>query len=383
MSGKKKLLFTIILITLGLVLFELFAFIFLSIVGYERTKGIFLFHPLRHHAQRPNSVIDQGYSIPLKTNRFGFLRISPEIKNPDFTLVLTGSSSLRSQRPFTGHRGTIPSRLQKLFQENYSEKIKVISLAVGSYSAFNEMASIYDYLEKHRRKADMIVSVNGLFSIFDLSNRHPMFVNKGDIHDLYDQKATDRINQIKDGEIRAIFAALNQSIRSSQLNSIKLIFYLKSKFKKVKTESKANNSTKGLDWAAVKNNPEFNRLYQQLRRREKMNYDIINQIARNYQVPYMLFLMPAEYTWKNLSSKKMTEKYKFQLEYNSKLYTHLTHGVTYPVIDLSDAFDELPADSSPYPEGDPVHYNDEGAEIIAKALYKSINPVIKDRLGRQ
>ncbi len=380
MSGKKKLLFTIILITLGLVLFELFAFIFLSIVGYEKQKAEYLFHPLRHHAHRPNNNVDLGSSVPYQTDKYGFFKIYPEIDNPVFTVVLTGSSSLRSQRPFTGGKGTVPSRLQRLFQENYSEKIKVISLAVGSYSGFNEMTTLYEYLEKHRLKADMVVSVNGLFAIFDLTNKLPNFLKKRGLHDLYDQRATDRINAITEGDASTIVSSLNQTIRNAPVSSIQLLLYLRKKTV-AHLGQLVNNSAS--DWAAVKNNPEFNRLYQQLRRREKMNYDIINQIARNYQVPYMLFLMPAEYTWKNLSSKKMTEKYKFQLEYNSKLYTHLTHGVTYPVIDLSDAFDELPADSSPYPEGDPVHYNDEGAEIIAKALYKSINPVIKDRLGRQ
>jgi len=166
---------------------------------------------------------------------------------------------------------------------------------------------------------------------------------------------------------------------NSPINTIRLILFVTEAVQKKLDQPSGADA----DWEEINNNPQTKNLYALLSRREQMNYDLIHQASISYNVPYMLFMLPAEYDWHPLPADKMSEKYKFQAAYKDKFYNLMLRKKDYPVVDLSGVFDGMDAEKGPYTDGDPVHYNDAGSELIAKALFDAINPLIRKKLEKQ
>ena len=106
----------------------------------------------------------------------------------------------------------------------------------------------------------------------------------------------------------------------------------------------------------------------------------MDRMAKNRGAPYILALLPARYTWANMSPEKLAESEGMQRRkwFVEHFYDDfLARKTPYPVLDLRAVFDDTELESSPYPGKETVHYTPEGMNILAKSIASSVVEEIK------
>lgn len=382
MSIKKKIIFSSILIVLCLGMIEFSAFVALKILEQEPlAQSQNIFHPLRHHAYRSNIQLRDTHG-GLFTDGFGYIKNAQEIDNPEFTILLTGASSLGTQTPFTGADKTISSRVEKLLQERFKKKIKVQSLSVTSYPSFFELMILYEYLEDLNLQADMVVSVNGLYTVYEFIDNLDKYIAQNSLYDLYDKPPVERLVQYTDGKVSMVPRVVFRVLLNFNISTMRLFQYIWNKGGNAPTKNTPTDALSQKEqWMQYKDDTTAQNLFSKLARRERMNYELMHQVAKTHDIPFLSVLLPAAYTWDNWPVEKMTPDNKIKAFYQNNFYAALSANETlYPVFDFSTVFDYLPTSQNPYTEDDTVHYNDIGTEIIAQGLYEKLVPYVQKTL---
>jgi hypothetical protein len=369
MSIFKKIIFTLILLSLSLGVIELVAFTALKIKNIPPDgEGKMIYHPLRHHAFQANYFVNKWPN--LKTDKYGYI-ITPETpKNPDITIVLSGSSSARNPIPFSGANKTIAALLQKRLNEEMGISIAVINTAVGGYQAFYEFMTLYEYFEHFQLKADMILSLNGLLGSNRFSNELGYYLKHNQIYDIYNTQ------WIFDGKYNEIINVLSRIAANSDLNTAKLVRVMVSKYKQY-ISNKELKKKKILDNYA--DNTEVDKLYQKLLLRDTAIYDMIDILAKSHGASYEFVLLPASYSWKNRTEDMSKETYLFREYFRGKYSADvIERDVPYSIYDFSGVFDSLDIEESPYTKPQQTHYNDIGTAYLVEALMKIIKPSLQE-----
>ncbi len=381
MPLKKKIIFSCILFLFGLIILELTSLVVLSIFGGTQEIDKHIFHNLRHHAHEKNGVVRVSREEPnlLPTDEYGYTKVLPQIKKPDLTVVLTGSSSLRSQNPFTGIEGTIPSRLQNKLYKRFGNRVRVRSLATAGYTSFHEMMTLYEYTERYQLSADIVLSVNGIY----VGNSMLTRFKKGKLHKIQDARAAKFYNDLTKGKASTIFTSISQYLLNSKLNTIQLLI----RISKAMQEKNENVSNEDSYIYGKEHEEKREALYSALVKRERMNYKIMHEIAKANNSDFILVLLPAAYSWTNFPREEMNSEYKKREYYRSRFYQGIDqNSLDYSIANLENIFDDVPVDLSPYSKDDSgkfdlTHYNDKGAEIIAQNLYEKLIPLIEKKLN--
>lgn len=383
MSLKKKIIFSVILMVLCLGLIEFSAFVALTILNQKpKEESQNVFHPLRHHAYRPNIQLRDTHG-GLFTDEHGYIKNDIEIKNPAITILLTGASTLGTQTPFTGADKTMSSRIQALLNERFDQPIHVQSLSVTSYPSFNELMILYEYLEDYNLDADIVVSVNGLFASYDFIDNLEDYLARNNLYDLYDEPPVERLIQYTDGEITMFPRVVFRVLLSANINTVRLIQYVLNKTSKgvLGNEDSDVNEEK---WLKYKSAEPVKALQEKLIRRERLNYQMMNDVAQAHGMQFFSVLLPAAYTWKNWPQENMNGQNKLKAFYQARFYNALTDTqATYPVYDFTPIFDDLDLAQNPYTKDDTVHYNDIGTERVAHEIYKKLIPYVKTVLEKK
>jgi hypothetical protein len=105
----------------------------------------------------PNTVIRDGGSR-IETGPDGFPLVPDPLAQPEFTLVVTGGSTMFGIG-VTNNALTVPGQLQTLLRREYGLKVNVVNLAVRGYVGFQEMVTLERWLATH--PADGVVSISG------------------------------------------------------------------------------------------------------------------------------------------------------------------------------------------------------------------------------
>lgn len=383
MTFRKKFIFSIILVSIALICIELLSYALLSVITPQDAKAEkYLFHPLRNHVQQSNAsaILTRKDPIALPTDEYGFTKVLPHIENAELEIIITGSSSVRSQEPFTNIEGTIPSRLQKMFQERFGNRVKINSLAVGAYTSFNELMTLYEYTEKHHFSADMIVSVNGLY----VANKVAIRLAKDELYDIYDENITNSYNDLVDGKSHIILDGLGKWVANSNLNIVRLITTISKRVRGNQTIIKwpILDEENAIIAEKYMGNTDSNPIYNKMVKRELLNFNLIGEIARANDASFEIVLLPAAYLWQNFPDEKQGRISKVNAHFMLRFYADLIENMQgYPITSYADIFDHLPQPSAPYPDDDNYHYNDLGAEIIAQKLFEQLLPNVEAKLN--
>ena len=369
------------------------AFLILKLALFDKSQQSerpVLYHPLRLHAYSPTSQIIKN-ARGLETDINGHITVPMKKEGkPDIIILLTGASSARSQKPFTNLDETIGGQLQTLFFENKGINAKVVSLATGSYNAFNEFMSMYEYLEEDGNKADYIISVNGLRSIHVFLGKIETRLERGKIYPLYDTKMLEKIRRMQEGEIE-IMEVLSLSISNLDSYVIQLLRHISKRFsnknlpiqKQIKELPNiikvAESGGVYMQTLALKNNEKRDaavwNLYNRLVSRESNIFKLMHETSKAHESKITFFLLPAMYSWKNRPvelTKQLNGIFNERSFFQRRFYGDLKKDNTnLKVIDLTTIFDGLQSSENPY--NDPSHYNAFGSKIIAQKIFQEIS----------
>jgi len=383
MTKGKKILYSIALVIIGLLVMEGVAFIGLQIVDSDRapqpSKSIF--HPLRHHAHRSLDVIKKDWP-GLKTDQYGYIVTPGAPSHPSITIVLTGSSSARSPKPFISADLTLAAILQRKLNKKHGLNVEVKATAVAGYQAFREFMTAYEYFEHYNLKADLIISLNGLYSINKFAKQVIKNKHKGKIYDLYDENTNIQINEILEGSFVGSMRSLGQAILNLNLNTIQLLNRGLARMQAQSKKQKKPPLKENLDY---RNDDSIDELYKRLFLREHTAYEMMRVLGKSHDSGFMLFLMPAKYSWLQLPPAEKQEDFAPMLGFMNRFYDDFKkHSSQYPITDLRDAFNHLTPEDRPYSEEEITHYNELGTNILAEKIMDSIlpklNQVAKNKL---
>jgi len=380
MSFKKKFIFTLILMTLFFAMIEGVAFVGVKIVGTAAEQRN-VYHPLRFQAQKANHYIRPDW-VALRTNEDGYIITPDTPTNPDITIVLTGSSSARSQQPFTGADKTVAALLQKHLSDELGISVSVVNTATAGHQAFREFMTLYEYFEHYEHKADMVLSLNGLYSIHNFSKNLGRYINDEGIYPIYDTTILHEIHGIFDGTFAAMNTVFGKFLMNSNLNIAKFI-------NKIIVDSKDEKEKaykKGLEKDIPENfaeNSDVDALYQKLLRRETAIYDMMETLSSSHGASYSFVLLPARYSWSNLPDEMANKRFPRFEHFRQKFYKDiLAETQAYPVYNFANIFDGLTIENSPYTDRQITHYNDIGTAYLVEELAKILKPDLQ-RIARQ
>jgi|GEM_PF-4794699 len=381
MHLTKKIIFSCTLILLGLAVIELFSFTVLKILDISpKSQNPYIYHPLRHHAYRPNFQLRDTHGN-LYTDRNGFILNDVTLEKPSITILLTGASTLGTPFPFTGADKTIASLIQHMMSKKFgSGKVKIQSLSITSYPTFHEMMLLYEYLEDMKINADIVSSINGLFPIYNFIDNINQYKSKDKLYDLFDKRPTIRLRQYSDGIFHIIPRTVYKFLLSLNVNTIRLIQFVNDK---VILEDKVPAPTEK-DWLIYKEDEQTQKLFNRLLTREKLNYKMMAHIANAHDMEFISVLLPAAYLWKNWPVNKMDSENIVKAHYQKIFYKKLSERNTlYPVYDLSHAFNTLDMSKNPFHKNDTVHYNDIGTTLIANKIFQVLAPYAEHKLRKK
>jgi lysophospholipase L1-like esterase len=104
-----------------------------------------------------NTVIcDRGSRI--ETGPDGFPVVPDPLPDPEFTLVVTGGSTMFGIG-VTNNADTVPSQIQTVLRRDHGLAVNVINLSVRGYVGFQEMVTLERFLTT--RRAEAVVSLSG------------------------------------------------------------------------------------------------------------------------------------------------------------------------------------------------------------------------------
>ena len=378
MSRKKSLLYASLLIAVCLLVIEGLSFVgimFLNADGIP-VRPDHVFHPLRDHAHRPNSVVRVDWP-DLRTDDFGYIVTPGAPPEPKLTVVLSGSSVARSPQPFQSADLTLAALIQAKLNDEHNLSVEVRNIAVAGSQGFHEFMTIYEYLEQNRQRADMVISVNTLHSVDRFSRRIAEFVGRRQIYPIYDVQLSRDVNALMDGSFATSIKYFGRAIGSVNLNTTEFVrrgmSWLNEKLR-IRPEIPGSEIAYQTDETTVE-------LFNQLLVREITLSRMMNEVSQAHGAEFAAFMLPARFTWENLPEerkKKNNERKERRQWILNKFYDDfLARDYPYPVHDLRQLYDDLGSSESPY--WDSVHINDIGTEKLAQKIVAEILPMLQSR----
>ncbi len=113
------------------------------------------------------------------------------------------------------------------------------------------------------------------------------------------------------------------------------------------------------------------------------NYSLINNLSKSYNFEYYFILQPTAYTWEHFRNSEIS--YLYQRIFSDSVFKNreIFQNHYYKLIEEKLRFDPFFLDLTNTFDNetrtvfvDHIHYNDLGAEILARNITKSILPIL-------
>lgn len=323
-------------------------------------KLVHLYHPYIGWVHPANSQIYTGKKclsdIFLSTDDFGNSLIPNNYENPDFNLVFTGASNAFGVGS-SNNDNTIPSLIQKEFAEN-NIKVNFYNLAIRGIQSFQEFQRLYEFLALSDKKIDLVISLS-MRNDADFASYQSD--SKYSLHPKYSHELTNKINKILSHEHYVNNSIFFKNILLDNFYFFDVFYKNFKEFIKVENH-KTFKSAKNINFANFERKVAIS----------AKNYDLMFQTAKMFGADYMLLPQPLSYTKKLTSNEKKCfyldeQSMKYQVSFYAKLFKKFKNKKYF--YNISDIFDSLDEDIYI----DCCHFNDRGAKIIAKRVYKVID----------
>lgn len=380
LSKTKALIFTLLAVSLTLFILE--AVSYLVVDRFSNVKGN-PYHPYLGWEAPENTTINVKSHCPqkelavsgrLKTDDAGRSITPLHFEKPDLRIAVTGGSTMFGMGS-SSNETTVPSYLEKLTYERTGIKTEVYNLAVGGYQSFQEMLALYRFLKDHR--VDLVISVSGKNDA-EYALDEPDIRSSSLTNTVYEKAAF--IKRLEDGEFSLSDAwdfmnTFLQSHSSTVMLIGKVIKFVR---------------LRAMDSSAVyaEEQDERGSLFDNIPERAaitSLHYSMMSALSRENGAKYLMFLQPTAFTKKHLTEEERAcsasrvvgyKRISNRLlgEYENRFFCELARrDKDYTFFDISELFRE--ERSTRYV--DMCHYNDEGARILAEAIYSTIEPLIK------
>jgi hypothetical protein len=381
MTRRRQALFAAVTIVLVLLVFELGSFLLLRTIGstkYQRRTVAQLFHPFRGWGNAPRttrtipmcggkyqSEIDVDKHGRVVTPRFGF-------PDPDLRIVITGGSTVFGMGSSTSAT-TVPSYLEQIIYDSTGLKVEVYNLGVLSYTSFQQMLSLYEFLQGN--DADLALAVGGFndsaFGAFQPDARSASLPRKA-----YETAAFVRAAERE--ELSAIRAGLHILVGRLRAGSWTVELFYEMWLKLRQRIGAGASPSRGDDWVESYDNIGERVLAT------NTHYALMNTIAKEKGVRFAMFLQPTALTKRALTESevdcmrvsKSAEKLKYLDEYQRRFYDAFRSvGKSFTFHDISHCLDDIETDAYV----DSSHYTDAAAFIVAEVLFQKIDVWTEDQ----
>lgn len=167
LSRRKKIGFSLICLLLvggGIESLSWFYLTYISTSGpFCRQRVDNPYDPAVGWVNQPNTIVYTGKSFG--PQRYGMLVDSkgrcitpPPVTNPRLTLVVTGGSTVFGYGS-SSNNTTLPAFLKRIATEELGLPVEVVNLAVRGYASYQEMVSLHRYFQTEN--ADLVLAISG------------------------------------------------------------------------------------------------------------------------------------------------------------------------------------------------------------------------------
>ena len=375
-----RLLVILGFVAVSLVLLEGFAYLVFRVTGLEPYKPPVIVNP--HHPylgwmHAPNVVINagncNGSTSSIRTDADGY-SITPyyDFSSPDIRIVVTGASAIFGIGT-SGNDSTVASILERLIVEETGIRAEVYNIAVRGYQSFQEMLSLLRFSTQY--DFDLALAIGGHNDSDNAAqeqNRQSALL-PGNPH-----RASNFVRRAEREEfiLRGTVSALRSCCR---------IFDLLAHFADLDDTSGRAHTPGRLP--SSKRRPE-NPSYTDVSQRAAitlMNYALMDQISRQKGAEFVMILQPTLYTQSTgpytgqengcLDTNPSAAMKAFKKEYQQRFYkAYLEQDKTFGFIDARGAFDTGAKEDTYFI--DEGHYNNRGAEKLARYIFERIRPLV-------
>ncbi len=327
----------------------------------KNKKNFSKHHPFVGWVHPPNSSIlitskCQNNAI-LKTDIYGNSQVTKKFTDPDFSLVITGGSTVFGVGS-SDNNNTIASLVQKEFISK-NKKVNVYNLGIRGVQSFQEFQRLYEFLTLHGKKVDLVISFSGRNDANFSSTQSDL---KYSLAPKYSHDLTNKINLLFDHKIYVNNFIYLKNVLVDNFYTLDIIYKI---VKKVSLNKGLTNSTNNM--IINKNN---------INKKTKItasNYSLMSVTSKLFNSDYKMIMQPTIYTKLNVTQNEKkcanswNENYKdFENFFYESLFNKLKEKEYF--YDFRDVFNK--SDKSIFVDN--VHFNDIGAKIVAKRIYKII-----------
>lgn len=323
------------------------------------------FHPFLGWSHKENTLIETtglctGGKTFIQTDENGFSRIPISYPDPDLNLVITGGSTIFGVGA-SNNDHTVPSAVAKVIQGRFKIKVNVYNLARRGYRSFQELNTLIEWLAKGR-KAFIVLSVSGVndaITGYELSSNEFSLFPASVVYGV-----VPIVQKVESGE----FAMYNHSLALRRFSHIADWIY---RIREAQLEAAAKAKPK-----PPQNAGDSNEMRVQLAAR---NYAAMAALTEQAGGKYFMFLQPTVTTKRSptapelqcaekiFSGKSWPEYQRYEKEFYQRFKNLKKH---FQFQDLSFVLDSQKKETFV----DSCHYNDLGAEVLAKAIVARIQP---------
>jgi hypothetical protein len=375
-SSVRGFILNLGLLAASLLLLEGLSFAIFEVSKLERYRPYIVnnpYHPYLGWIHAPNITINArncgGPTSRLKTDAEGY-SVTPHhsFKDPDIRIVITGGSTIFGVGSTTG-ASTVPSLVERMLVEEMNLKAEVHNIAVRGYQSFQEMLALLRFSTEHQ--FDLVVALSGRNDAYygALEQNIQSALLPGNPH-----RTAQFVRRAEKGDV--IVSGIVPFFRSC-CHFFDLLAQViagdDAGVARTPGTKRSSELSPRLD--------DFSRLHRHAEI-TSLNFALMNEIARRNRARFVMILQPTLY------SKAVEANEERQCsgadednpvglrDYEQRFYrAYLDLEKPFTFYDASAALDHDAQEVAYYV--DSAHYNDLGAELLARFVLSRIKPIVE------
>jgi hypothetical protein len=385
-SGRKTLLYSVLATLIVLMFLE--GVSYLTILGLERYGMSIKTYPYHHYLGWENRKSDVhkvgGHCTYGISAQYGYIATDADghsitpltFEKPEYRIVVTGGSTMFGGGS-SSHATSVPSLLEKVIFAETGLKAEVINLGVSGYQSFQEMLAFYRYLKSN--EVDLVLAVSGRNDA-SYALKEPGLRSASLLSEVYERIALVNSYDSDGAFVRSTVSFMKAHSFTFDLLHVALPKVLRRINDFLTTQSDGSQQV-------VMEDDHGGRVYENIPQRVRISsqhYSLMNTMAQERGIPFMMLLQPTAYTktllteqeQRCLGSRVWRDKRVANniLEKYEKRFFQAFRDIhkSYSFQDLTAIFDDVATTSYV----DMCHYNDSGAEVVARGVFERIRDML-------
>jgi lysophospholipase L1-like esterase len=335
---------------------------------------------------KANATIGNSNPTRIRTDAQGHAIVPNALAHPHFTLAVLGGSSMFGVG-VADNAATVPSQLQTVLRREYGVEVNVINLAARGYVSLQELLVLNQYLAEH--PLDMAVSVSGHNDVMRYLGgaAHPAYVKPPN------SPAVLLVRQVEAGNlvIANVIPALRRISQTANLAALVIERRQQRADREPKTASEKQKPNADAELSMPEKSSGARRPSPTFLDTHLAHYAMMHAVCDVHHTYFKLFFQPNAFTKANLVDKEKTHRLEkdfagLGLKFDACASAQNAYRAafdevpkTFPFADLAAVFgqtkDQVYLDS--------CHFNEHGANLLARALAADLAPIIQLRLAQK